>query len=228
MTKREFVSEVVHHLNSLNKDSRRSPRYILSTAVSYIQYLINSRPLSALFRDINNFTSVDCVEMERIDKVSCEIAEFRVCDKIMRSKKKLPEIYSSTIGLLVESVTNIDSSTSYDKLNSIAHFKETQKRKFGGLFKYYIIQDNYLYILGSTPEIVSINFFPLDVKKAKELSSCEECDECASELDAEFNCPQAFLSTVRDQTIQLIAGTLLAIPTDENPDLDVNQKSKKQ
>lgn len=224
MTQGEFVSEVRHHIKALNKDERVSARYILATAKSYIQYLINNRAQANIFRDIGSFIYVPCIEMTLQDKITCDVAEFRMCDKVMKSKKELPKIYSTTSGPIIESVSNIDNSVVYERINSLSDYTKTKKRKFAKEFKGYALINNYLYLVGSTSESVNINFLPEDERKALELSACGECDKCAPALNNKFICPDQFLSTVRDQTVQLIVGTNKRIPEDERPDLDSNQK----
>lgn len=224
MTQGEFVSEVRHHLKALTKDEFTSARYILATAKSYVKYLVSNRAQSNIYRDVSNFVYVPCVELSRESKISCDIVEFKQCDKIMKSKKVLPEIYSMNSGPIIESITNFDNSVKYERLASLADYTKTKKRKFAKSATYYTMANKYLYILGSTTEIVNINFLPEDEREAKQLSSCNKCDDCSSALENKFVCPTKWLSTVRDQTVQLIASINKAIPEDEKPDLDSNQK----
>jgi hypothetical protein len=228
MTNGEFVSEVKHHLNAINKDDSLRARYILQAAKNYIQFLISNRPLSSLFRDSNVFVYTPCIEMVQVDSVGCKIAAFKNCDKIMKSKLEFPDVYMCKAGPIIESVMNIDNSVEYTGLFSVKDYKNTQKRKYGKGNKYYVLSNNHLYILGATPEIVNVNFLPKDAEEAKKLSTCEECDECASSLEEEFVCPAVYIPTVRDQTVQLIMSSHTAIPEDEQPDLDSNQKSAKK
>lgn len=224
-TKGDFVSEIRNHLKSLNKDDYIGARYILSVANTYIQYLINSRPLSKTMRDLGMFTQVECIEMKRIRSYKCDIAEFKTAHSIMRSKKKIPEIFNSSGGFIIEGILNINNEEEYKSLRSPRDFKNNNKRQFGNSFKFYYIND-YLYLLNTTTEIVSINALFVDPQLAKELSSCEDCDECASRLEDDFVCPQEFESTVRDQVVQLLLGGHKQIVQDENPDLDNNQKGR--
>lgn len=224
MTQGKFVSEVRHHAKALTKDDFLSARYILSTAKSYVKYLVSNRAQSNIFRDTSNFVYVPCLELERESKITCDIAEFKQCDKIMKSKLELPEIYSMNSGPVIEAITNIDNSVKYERIVSLADYTKTKKRKFADRATYYAIVNKHLYILGSTSEIANINFLPEDERAAKKLSACKECDDCASALEDKFVCPSKWLSTVRDQTVQLIASINKALPEDENPDLDSNQK----
>ena len=225
-TNGDFVSEVRNHLKDLNKDDYISARYILSVVETYIQYLINTRPLSSVMRDRNIFTLADCIEMKRVKSHKCPIAEFKTADKIVRSKKKLPKIYKSSGGLIIESVLNMTESHEYQVLRSPKDFLNTKKRQFGSSFKYYYVANDYLWVVNSTPELVGIIAYFSSEFEAKSLSSCEECDTCLSRLDDKFVCPEEFKSTVRDQTVQLLLGGNKQITEDENPDMDNNQKGR--
>lgn len=227
-TNGKFVSEVRGHLKAVNKDDYISARLILSTAYVYAQYLINTRPLSKTLRDTSIFTEVSCIEMVRVKKHACDIAEFKTCDKIMKSKKVIPDIFTGKMGSLITYVLNIDDSQEYEQIKDPSEFKDSKEREFGHVLKYYYISGGYLYILNSTPERVGMNALFIEEDEAKALSSCDECDECASKLENLFPCPEAFKSTVRDQTVQLLLAGHRQIPEDENPNLDSNIKSATQ
>ena len=223
-----FVAEVRKHLKALNKDDYISSRFILSVAKTYVDYLINSRPLSTTMREVDMFTYVRCLPMKRIKAVSCPVAEFRTCDKIMVSKCKLPDIYSGKGGFIVESITNIDDSVKYEILRSPSDFAFSKKRQFGSQIKYCYIVNSYLYILNSLSEIVHINAMFENEVEALKLSECttEKNDfECLSYLDGKFVCPKEFVSTVRDQVINLLLSGYKQITEDEKPDLDSNKKT---
>lgn len=229
-TNGDFVSEIRNHLKANNKDDYTSARYILSVGYSYVEYLINNRPLSKVFRDLKSFTYVPCIEMEQVKSYKCDVAEFKTCDKIMKSKCKLPEIMQAKSGFIVESVTNINFEEEYDQLRSATDYKDKKKREFANNFKYfYVSSDNYLYLLNTTTEIVNVNAYFLDEQEAKCLSDCDDdCDECSSKLDDKFVCPEEFISTVRDQTLERILGGRQQIQEDEKPDMDEHQKTNAQ
>lgn len=228
-TNGDFVATIRNDLNALNKDDYVSARYILSIAYPYVRYLVNTRPLQKLFRDVDAFTYVPCIELKQIKTFDCCIAEFKTCDKIMRSKKPIPEILNTKAGLAIEAVLNANNSDEYDPLRTAADFLNTKKRQFGGKFKYFYIGNegggDYLYLLNTTNELVNMNAAFLSENEALALSTCSEEDfSCASRLEDKFVCPEEFHSTVRDQTLASIVGGRKQIVADERPDLDSNQK----
>lgn len=227
-TNGDLVSEIRHDLKALNKDGYISARYILSKAYDYVAYLINNRPLFKFFRSTDIFTTATCVEMKRIKSYDCCIAEFRACNEIMRSKKKFPKILNIK-GNAIQFVMNMTNGEEYEPLRNAADYNNSKKRQFGNLFKYYYFDDDYLYLLNSTNELVNVNAAFLDQDELKGLSACdkEESENCASKLDNKFICPDEYRSTIKEQLLQIILNRE-RIPTDERPDMDSNQKTRIQ
>lgn len=227
MTHAELISEVKGDLRAKNIDQHISGRFILRKAKGYAQDLISKRDHAKLFRDDSLFSEVKCFEMERIDSYKCPVVEFRICDKIMKSKKKLPKLFNSTVGTIIISVTNINGDVEYERLRSAADYKNTQKRAFGKHFKYYYVSEEYLYLLNSTNEIVNVVGLFSDEKEVNDASECSDCDECQSALEYEFKCPDKYEREVIDRTIMNLFNFYKRVVPDENPDGDEHQKTEK-
>lgn len=226
MTVGDFISDVKNSIRAQTKDDRVSSRYIHSLAKDYASYLLAQRNLSDVLRDSSIFTEITCVEMEHVKADVCDIAEFRKCTKVMKSKCKLPKFYNSVIGPLIISVTNITGETSYEQLRSPADYANSLKRKFQTTTKYFYISNGYLYLLNSTNERVSVNGLFSDELEALQFSACnEDIGECESALDYKLIIPNKYISTVKDQVIQHILKSRKQIASDENPDLNNNNKS---
>lgn len=226
MTVGEFISDVKNSVKAITKDDRISSRYIHSLGKDYTSYILSQRKTSDAYRDSTIFTEITCVEMIRIKSDVCDIAEFRKCDKIMRSKCKLPDLFNSVDGPVIIAVNNITGEIEYQKLRTPADYKLQQKRKFVLATNYYYISNGYLYIVGSTPERISIIGLFSDEFEAKKFSACnDEITECSDVFDSKMIIPNKYISTVKDQVIQHIVSTNKSIPTDELPDLDSNQKT---
>lgn len=227
MTVGEFVSDVKNSVRALTKDDRISKRYIHSLSKDYTSYLLSQRNLSDILRDTSIFTEVTCVEMVRVKSDVCDIAEFRKCDKVMKSHCKLPELYNSTIGPLIISVTNITGEVEYQPLRTPADYSNSKKRKFQTASKYFYISNGYLYLLGSTSERVTVNALFSDSLQAKRFSACDDSiGVCDSALDQKIVIPNKYISTVKDQVLQHLLKSFKVIPVDELPNLDTNQKTK--
>jgi hypothetical protein len=229
MTVGEFTSDIKNSVRALTKDDRVSSRYIHSLSKGYTNYVLAQRNLSDILRDVSIFTEIPCVEMVRVKSDICDIAEFRKCDKVMKSHCKLPELYNSTIGPLIVSVTNMTGDVEYDRLRTPADYTNAKKRKFQTSSQYFYIQNDYLYLVNSTNERVSITGLFSDELDAKKFSACDDSiGECESVLDYKIIIPNKYISTVRDQVVQHLLKSFKVIPVDELPNLDTNQKSQQQ
>ena len=226
-TNGDFVSLIRGDLKALNKDDYISARYILAVAYPYIKYLVNNRSLTKLFRDTDAFTFVSCVELKQVKYYDCcDAGYFKTCDKIMKSKKKMPEILNTRVGLAIEALMNADNSDEYEPLRTASDYLNTKKRQFGNKFKYfYVGSDNYLYLLNSTAELVNMNAAFLNESDALALSACaEDKESCASKLEDKFICPEEFYAEVRSQTLASLISGHKAIVEDSEPDLNPNNK----
>lgn len=226
MTYKEIVSRVVNSLNSVSKDNRIPKRYVLSVLKETGAFLLSQKMLDkTLYREEDLFKWIRCVELEEDDLVKCPIVEFRRCNSLMKSKKKLPKIIGSRYGYAVLVVATIDGNrrfsfstlSDYTFLNSRKYFK-----KFKGT-KYYI-SDGYLYIPDSEVEVVDMLVLTLD-EDADECSGCSEKSPCKSVWDTEFPLPAKFSNVVIQETIKELS-LRLQIPKDENSNLDSLQKTQ--
>ena len=226
MTVGDFIADVKNSIRATSKDDRVSGKYIHSLGKDYTSYLLSRRSMTDIYRDSSIFTEVTCIEMSRVKSDKCDIAEFRKCDKVMKSVKKLPELFNSNDGPVIISVSNITGETDYQKLRKPSDFKNQLKRRFQTATHYYYISNGYIYVLGSTPERITIIGLFSDEMEAKKFSECDQISSCASVLDSKIIIPNKFISTVKDQVVQHIVSTNRSIPQDELPDLDSNQKTK--
>ena len=235
MTNGEFVSLIVNSLKHITKDDHISRRYILHVGQAESQFLLTQKLLDkTILREDNIFRTISCLQMEKIDVIKCGIYEFERCKSLMRSKYKLPKPIYSRYGASIVEVTNIDGSVTFlpTSLQDFNLFKK--RRSFGGKkFKFYYVQDGYLYLPDSEIEAVNVTLLTLDDEEVKKLSGCGGEDssttssatgDCGSVWDAEFVCSDKLLSAVIAQTLQKVS-VGRQILQDERPDLDSNIKT---
>lgn len=229
MTKRQFVSDVKNDLLALNVDQHISARFILSKAEDFVKDIISQRPLSSFLRDFDFVTQLTCFEMERVESIKCPIAEFRTCDNIMKSVKKLPKTVLSSMGYTILSVSNMIDDVAdhieYVRLDKPTDYSAAKKRRFGKHFAYFYVMDDYLYLLNTKNKLVNIVAVFEDDEEVKEASECEDCDTCASKLDSKFVCPEKYRARVKEATVTSLFNFYKRNIVDENPDMDSNQKS---
>lgn len=222
MTYGQATSRVINSLNSLTKDMRISKRYVLSVLKEVGAFLLSQKILDkTLYRETELFKWIRCVEMKSDDIVKCPIVEFRRCDSVMRSKKKLPKIVGSRYGYAILSVTTIDGSRklSFTTLSEYTNMiRRRNYKKFIGT-RYYI-SDGYLYIPDSEIEVVDLLLLTLD-EDYEDCSSCSEKPNCQSVWDTELPLPDKFGNVVLNETIKEVA-MRLNIRQDVNGNLDPN------
>lgn len=205
-----------------SKDRFVSRRFILAIAKEKMNFLLAQKLRdNTLYREENLYTEIDCVELEKIDKFKCDIVEFRSCNSVMRSVKKLPELIFSRYGDSIRMVTNIDSSIQIDRTTPTDYIKNKQRQGYRPKPAYYT-KNGYLYIVDSEIERLTVRLLTLDTQAAA-LMNCKKCDECKSILDYEFIGSDKLELIVAQQTLQELLGSYMQIPKDESPDM--NEKS---
>jgi len=224
MKNSELVSRVTGVLNSVNKDSRIPKRLVLHIATEKAIFLMAQKFRDrSLFRESNIYRSVDCVELVEIDKVSCDIVEFRTCNTVMKSKKKLPRLIYSRYGSSLKEVTNIDRGFEFNP-TTISKFRRDKQREEFGKDQFFYIEDNYLYLPESNVKRVTLKLYTPNEYDLVMLNGCSET-KCPNPWDMDFICSDKLVDVVVQETIKEV-GLRLQIPTDENPNMDSNQKSK--
>lgn len=221
--KRTIADRILTTLRLNSKDRFLSKRYILSVAEEKMKFLLSQKLRDrTLYREENIFSQIDCYEFEKIDRVKCDVIEFRTCNHVMKGKKKLPELIFSKFGDSIRLITNLENSEKIGKTTISDHIRNSKRAHYTEKPKYYI-RDGYPYIINSEIEAANIELLTLDKRAAEKASCGDNYDECKSALDYEFVGSDKLLEVVIQQTIQEIAGTYMQITPDENP--DQNEKS---
>lgn len=219
MTNLDIVSRVLNGLNSVDKDSRISKRYILNVARNKAEFLIAQKLNSnSLYREDNIYTTISCFELEPIEVVKCDIIEFRRCKSIMKSKNKLPKLINTRYGNSLKEVTALDDETEF-KATTPSQYRRDSQRGFSD-YTYYFVKDGYLYLLDSEVERVNLYLLTLETDK---IVSCDEDCGCKSLWEFDFVVPDKIADVVITETIKEVS-MKKQIPTDENPNLNSNEK----
>lgn len=230
VTNSEFVSRVVNGMKALTKDAHISARYIAHIGkVKAKLYMSQKLDEMTLFKEDSIISSVNCFKLEKIKTKDCGIVEFKLCDNIMKSCEKLPEGLFGKNGSSIISVMSIDGSKVYRYITP-RKFVDIRKRKYRRKDSwFYYVQDEYLFLPDSNNELVDLTMIVVDKDAIETVSSCSDNYQkpsCKSKLDSEFVCPDRFLDLVVSATIQEVGTFYRTSITDENPNLDENQKTK--
>jgi hypothetical protein len=227
VTNRELVSRVKNQLRLVNKDSNLNDRFILHTAQNIAESYLSKKARSrSLYRYSDLYKTIPCVELEKIDTFKCDVVEFKSCNKLVRSKKKLPKLVYSRYGGSLKEVTSIDNVFLF-KPSTVSQYRTDSKRlKYSNDIKYFYIRDGYLWIPESDIEAVNLYILSLDQYDLEKMSNCGEQDsDCKSAWDYDFVITSELLEQVVRETISQVTVTI-QIPKDELPNLDSNQKSQ--
>lgn len=226
LTNGEFVSRIVNDLNAINKDAHVSKRWILHIGRTKVESYVAQRwDDGSLLSDKNLITDLKCVHMEPVSSISCCYFYLPRCEIMMRSKEKLPGLMFSGLGPAILSVSNIDSTFFY-KYADIKYIRNQSKRKYGDKQKFYLVSDGYLYIVNDYIKAVNVSLFTTKKREAEQLSDiCDNSNECKSEWGFPFVCPMKLIEYIVAETLKEVISKI-QIPTDENPDMDLNIKSK--
>ena len=224
MNNKKLVSRISNGVNAINKDARVSKRYILEVATGKAVFLMAQKFRDkSLFRESNILTTIDCFELVKIDKFKCDIVEFKSCNYVMKSKLPLPELVYSRFGSSLKEVTNIDYSLDF-RPTTPAKFRRDKKREEFGEDRFWYIKDNFLYLPESEVKRVSLALYTPNTYEAIKTSACN-ASECLNPWDFEFSGSSKVVEVVIQETIKELAFKF-QIPTDENPNMDENLKSK--
>ena len=226
MTYNEVISRVQNTLNAINKDMYIPKRYVLAVLKSKAEFLVSQKfNDKSLFREMNIFSWVNCVEMKEMGTYMCGLVELEDCGTVMVTKVKLPELIWSRYGSSILMVTNITNSKKYQLISPL-EFMNIKNRsnfeKFKG--KYAIIYpDNRIIIPDSTVKRINVLLYTLD-ESIINMGYCEECDNCNNYYDAEFNLPNKIGEAVIQEAIKEIS-LRMQIPKDELPSGNSNEKN---
>lgn len=230
MTQGEFVSTIIKDLKLDTKDTWVPRRHILNVGKSKAKMLLSQRVDDYKVRNSFDLVStINCFEMEEVDRISCDFIDVKNCNTLYKSVKKIPETVYGRSTLAIFSVTTIDDSISFTLTSpeTINNRKKLKYKKPGNDFFYFII-DGYLYVTEEV-EALKIRMIALNEEEVEECD-CSKTDEekereCRSAWDIKFPASDLLFESVRAQTLQELMATIAQIPKDENPNMDSNQKS---
>jgi hypothetical protein len=149
--------------------------------------------------------------------IECTNVSISKCKKVMKSKKPLPEIFTSIYGSLIL-IFNLTRDKDYIEINPVS-YKSVLNQEYKAKNKgYFWIENKYLVIPDSEVEVVSALLLTADTSADPTTSSA-----CGKILDSKFPCLDYLVSSVIELTTKQIY-TSKQIPPDENSNLNYNMK----
>lgn len=226
-TVREIISEVRNDLRAISIDEWIPAKYIHMKLLGFASLFIKREADDKrLFRYSNLYTTIRCLEMIEKDLIECCDVSIPGCTKVMRSKHKLPKIYSTRYGYIM-TVTALDYVKDYIFVTP-AQYKYTKSRRFVDKSKRYFWLDNgYLVIPDSMVSSVTVKAMFLNRAEALKLE-CDAEDTCYRLLDEEIIIPDHLLQDVKNATTSDMINKYKRFQPDEMANLNSLEKTNPQ
>lgn len=234
----QFISDITNQSKQFTMDSFISPKFIYSEAVSIIgDFLKKDQDAKRkLFKVSDGWSELQCLELEEIPVIDCPEIDVRICEKLMKSKQRLPETYSYSFGNIIKHVASINFSTFYDPVTP-RQWSAIQKREFKNPNKYYyFFLDGYLYIPIPKKQSIAVESVRIDAYFISKWEvaqfnvnnpDCKECkgDACKSPLEYDLVIPNYLINDVKKELLSRLYNMFLRSPVDAYPNLNPNDVS---
>lgn len=228
---RSYISDINNSLKAVNLDGFFPPKYLfIKTQSITADFIKKDNTSNKMLYKSQGWLPLNCVIMEEVPVTTCNVNVY-LCQKLLKSKYRIPQIFESRYGALVRQVTSIDFSNSYEPVFSAKLWTNTQKREFKSK-KYYFIEDGYIFIpipKGelSTPSIITMDIYPKSTKEVDIFNSIQDCgsckpDEqiCKSILDYDISLPLYLEDDVKKELVLQLLGSYEKLQKDEYPNLN--------
>lgn len=239
-TWKQFISDIQSSIRAVNSDSFIPPRFIMSEAKSIIADFLkkDNDAKKKLSRVSYGWSEID-IEFEEIPVIQAEGIDVRLCDKVMKGTKQIPEIYTYSYGNIIKHLASANFSFFYTPTNP-QQWNNIQKRQYKDKNKYYYyIIDNYPYIpvpknVDLPVEMGRMEAYFVDkweVDNFKLLTECGDCkqvDNCKSPLDYEMVIAPYLTNDVKKELLRRLFETYLRLSPDSYPNLNENEKGNQK
>lgn len=222
---REIVSDVRNSLRAANLDEWLPGKFIYFKLKGIASLFIKREADDKrLFRYTELWTTVKCLELVEDDLINCCDISIPNCTKVMRSKEKLPELYSTRYGYLIN-VTSVDYDKDYIPVTP-QQYKYTKVREFNDTRKrYFWLENGYLVIPDSMVSVVTVKGMFINKAEALKLNSCDhQQSDCIRFMDQDFVAPEHLIQDIKNATVLDILGSNRRLQQDESANLNSNEK----
>jgi hypothetical protein len=219
----EVISDVRNDLNRVNLDGYLPSKYLhsrlLGVAKLFMKREADDRRLY-LYPDI--WVTINDLEMGETNLIGCSDLAIPYCTKIMKSSVKLPEIYTTRYGYLLN-ISSVDYGKNYTQTTPKDYIKIKSRKYQNPNLRYFWIYNNHLVIPEAMVKSVTLRAIFCDKAQGLRIEGCNQ-PECIKTLEQAFTVPGHLLDNVKDFTVKSIAGVKDKIQPDEYPNLNLNRK----
>jgi hypothetical protein len=179
------IKEVISKIRSRNKwlaeDSEITDRTLYAIAQDKAAVLIKQEfNKGRLLTSDNVFQVLECRELKLVSSVECDLPA-GICNKVRRSKDKLPGLGESELGYSIQGMFNVANSREIFP-TTIKEFINLNSLRIKPKEAYFIIKNGYPYVLN--PDIVNVNLY---VYSTEDLVNTGACTYMG---DREFKLPE--------------------------------------
>ena len=224
-TVKQVISDVRQDLNSVNLDDWIPAKYIhnklLDNAKLFMKREADDRRLY-LYPDV--WVTVNDFQLQESTLIGCSDIAVPNCSNIMKSVLKLPTIYSTRYGYLIN-VDSLDFSTEYVQTTPRIYANIKKQRYQNPKKRYFWIYNGYLVIPDAMVQSVTIRAIFVRKDEGLKLDQCDDCrTKCIMLMDQSFTVPGHLLGDVKKATVLELAQIRKQILPSEFPHLDQLEK----
>lgn len=222
MTVNEFISQVRNALNVVNLDDYIPAKYIHRKGLQVAKLFMKREGEDRrIYQYPDIWVTVDDFRMKESSLIGCSDIDVPDCTKVMKSVLKLPEVFTTRYGYLMN-ISSIDNSTNYIQKTPREYAQLQNRRYKNPRDRYFWIYNNYVIVPDASVETLVLRaIFPNKADGLK-LNACDDCG-CIKVLDQTFPVPVHLEEDVVNATVQRIL-TRKQIPADQFPNMDDEEK----
>lgn len=221
---RQIISDVRQDLNSVNLDDWIPAKYIHHKLLDTAKLFMKREADDRRFYLYPNIWFPITMEMEQSSLINCSDIAIPQCTSVMKSKLKLPGIYTTRYGYLMN-VASLEYGIQYIPTTPLLYSKYKKSRYQNPKYKYFWINNGYIIIPDSFVEAVEVRAIFYNKAEAAKLDQCNnDKSNCKLMLDYEFTVPGHLLADVRKATVIELAQIRKAIIPSEWPHLNQLEK----
>lgn len=221
--KRNIINSLREKLRQRNADTNFTNKFLYNTFLEQVKWLIKREvQKGVIYKSTILFQTINCmkvIETSTIDKccpikTNCKI--YRTCDI-------LPDMWTDDDGPIISRVLSIDGSKSFiyttpitweakknDPYNSMIHIP------------YVFYSNGYLWFPEYNPNLIKISAYFVD--DVSDVNYCDDEKKCVPYLDKKFMIPDWIQAEAMMKTLELILGSTIKIPLDNQIDKNETRK----
>lgn len=238
MLVRQFISDIQTSIRSVTSDGFIPPRFIYSEAQAIIADFLkkDNDAKKKLTRVMNGWSTINCIDLEEVDVIECPDIDVRICGKLMKSTKRIPDSYTYSYGNIIKYVASPNLSYFFDPTNP-RQWNNIQKQRYKDKNKYYyFIIDSYIYLpvpkgVDLPIENIRMEAYFMDKYEVDIFNNTAECGECTKEenckspLDYELVIAPYLVNDVKKELLNRLFNTYLKLSPDEYSNLNSSDKN---